>query len=94
MHERALIRDVVAKVEAVARAEGAVRVTRVGVRLGALSHFTPGHFRDHFADAAQGTVADGAEVDAVVDGDVAAARAQDVTVETVEVEVAAGTEAR
>ena len=94
MHERALIRDVVAKVEAVARAEGAVRVTRVGVRLGALSHFTPGHFRDHFADAARGTVADGAEVDAVVDGDVAAARAQDVTVETVEVEVAAGTAAR
>ena len=87
MHGRALIRDVVAKVEAVARAEGATRVTRVGVRLGALSHFTPEHFRDHFADASRGTAAEHAAVDAVVADDPAAPDAQDVVVETVEVEL-------
>ena len=41
MHERALMDDVMRKIDAVARANGAVRVTRVTVRLGALSHFTP-----------------------------------------------------
>jgi len=35
MHERALMEDVVRKVESVARESGASRVTRVSVRLGA-----------------------------------------------------------
>jgi hydrogenase nickel incorporation protein HypA/HybF len=59
--------DLVRKVEDVARVEGAERVTRVEVRLGRLSHFTPRHFCDHFEDATRGTVAEGAEVDAVLD---------------------------
>ena len=64
------MRDVMTRVEEVARAEGATRVTRVAVRLGALSHFTPAHFREHFEDAARGTLAEGAAVDAVLDGDI------------------------
>ena len=86
MHERALIRDLVAEVERVARAEGARRVTRVDVRLGALSHFTPDHFREHFEDAARGTVAEGAGVHAELDIDVHAPRADAVVLERVEVE--------
>ena len=86
MHERALMRDVVARLETVAEAEGSARVTRVSVRLGALSHFTPEHFREHFEDAARGTVAEGATVDAVVETDPAGPRAGDVVVESVEVE--------
>ena len=87
MHERALMRDVVARVLAAAETEGAARVTRVTVRLGALSHFTPGHFREHFEDAARGTPAEGAAVDAAVSGDVADPLARDVVVESVEVEL-------
>jgi len=86
MHERALMRDVVARIEELARAEGAMRVTRVGVRLGALSHFTPDHFREHFVDEARGTVAEGAAVDAELDGDMTDPRAGDVVLESVEVE--------
>ena len=86
MHERALIADVMRKIEEVAAADDAARVTRVSVRLGALSHFTPEHFREHFADAARGTVAEGAEVDAVVEHDLSDPRASDVVVESVEVE--------
>lgn len=86
MHERALMRDVLRKIEEVALADGAARVTRVSVRLGALSHFTPEHFREHFDDAARGTVAEGAEIDATLDGDIADSRARDVVVESVEVE--------
>ena len=64
MHERAVMDRLMAAIEQAARAEGAVRVTRVRVRLGALSHFTPEHFREHFEGAARGTVAEGAEVEA------------------------------
>jgi hydrogenase nickel incorporation protein HypA/HybF len=64
-----------------------VRVTRVDVRLGALSHFTPEHFREHFEDASRGGLADGALVVATLSPDVADPRAADVVVESVEVEV-------
>ncbi len=86
MHEQALMRDVVARVEAVAREEGASHVTLVRVRLGALSHFTPEHFREHFEDAARGTVADGATVEATLEADIADPLAADVVLESVEVE--------
>ena len=87
MHERALMRDVMSRIEELARAEGASSVTRVDVRLGALSHFTPDHFCEHFEDASRGTVAEGAVVVATLAGDVTAADASDVLVESVEVEV-------
>jgi len=87
VHERALMSDVMTKVEEVARAGNAIRVTRVGVRLGALSHLTPEHFQEHFVDVSRGTLAEGADVDAVVDDDVADPRASDVVLESVEVEV-------
>lgn len=86
MHEQALMADVVRKVEAVAAGEGAGRVVRLQVRLGALSHFTPEHFREHFADVSRGTIAEGAEIDATIDDDVSSERAQDVILESVEVE--------
>ena len=87
MHEHALMKDVMRKIEEVAMRAGVTRVTRVSVRLGALSHFTPEHFREHFVDSSRGTIADGAEVDAVLDDDIADARARDVVIESVEVEV-------
>lgn len=86
MHERALMKDVMRKIEEVARSGGATRVTRVSVRLGALTHFTREHFREHFEDASRGTLAEGAEVDAILDSDIADTRARDVVLESVEVE--------
>ena len=86
MHEQALKKDVVREIEEVARAGDAVRVTRVGVRLGALSHFTAEHFREHFVDASRNTIAEGAEVDAVVEEDITDPRARDVVLESIEVE--------
>jgi hydrogenase nickel incorporation protein HypA/HybF len=79
--------DVMRAVEHVAAEQGAAKVVRVGVRLGALSHFTPDHFREHFADASMGTLAEGAIVDAVSDDDIGAERARDVVLETVDVDV-------
>ncbi len=87
MHEHALLRDVMRKIEEVAAEQGAARVSRVAVRLGALSHFTPEHFREHFVDASRDTIAEGATVDAVVDREIDDERATEVVIESIEVEL-------
>ena len=87
MHETHLTNDLVRRLEELVADEGASRVTRISVRLGALSHFDPGHFREHFADSAAGTVADGARVDAQVDPDPTAPGAQGVLLESVELDL-------
>ena len=86
MHERALMDDLIRKIADVARENGGMRVTRISVRLGALSHFTPAHFREHFADASRGTPAEGAEVTAVLEQDAQAPTATGVVLESVEIE--------
>jgi len=90
MHERKLMEDLMQKIEAEAHAAGAGRVTRIRVRLGALSHFTEAHFREHFEDASRGTVADGAAVDAEVRTDPTEPAAQGVVLESIEVELQEG----
>lgn len=83
MHERALLDDLMRRILEVSADNDGARVVGVHVWLGALSHFTAEHFREHFADAAEGTVAEGAVVTATVDGDVAHPRAQGVVLERV-----------
>ena len=83
MHEKALMDDLMVKILAVADAEGGTRVTRISVWLGALSHFTPEHFREHFEDASRGTLAEGAAVETVLDDDPTDPRAQGVVLESV-----------
>ena len=87
MHEQALMTDVIRKIEQTALEGGSDRVTRVVVQLGALSHFTPEHFREHFVDATRGTVAENAEVIATLDHDIGADWAADVILESVELEI-------
>ncbi len=86
MHEKALMDDLIRKIESQARADGALRVTAVRVRLGALSHFTPAHFREHFEDASRGTVAAGADVEAELRTDPTEAEAQGVVLESIDIE--------
>jgi hydrogenase nickel incorporation protein HypA/HybF len=83
MHEKALMDDLMRAILEVAEREESSRVVRVRVRLGALSHFTPEHFREHFVDASAGTVAEGAEVEATLDQDPTARGAQGVVLESV-----------
>jgi hydrogenase nickel incorporation protein HypA/HybF len=86
MHEQALMRDLIGRVVGVAESEGASGVTKVSVRLGALSHFTPEHFEQHFRDSARGTIAEDAVVDAVLETSTTDPNAQGVVLESVEVE--------
>lgn len=87
MHEQALMNDLMRTIESRARAEGARRVTRIRVRLGVLSHFTPAHFCEHFVDASRGTIAEGAEVEAELATDPTEAEAQGVVLESIDVEL-------
>ena len=87
MHERKLMEDLMQEIEAQAEAEGAVRVTGIRVRLGALSHFTPDHFLEHFEDASRGTIAEGAEVESELGTDPTEPTAQGVVLESIDVEL-------
>ncbi len=62
MHETSLIPDLIAKIEQVARENCAKRVLAVEVLIGAMAGISPGHLREHFVEAAAGTVAEGAEL--------------------------------
>lgn len=86
MHEASLMTSLMRRIDTVARAEQAKRVTGISVWLGALSHMTPEHFAEHFVQASAGTIAEGATLDATMSDDLDHANAQDVLLESVEVE--------
>ncbi len=86
MHELSLVASLCASAEAAARAEGADRVTALSVRLGALSHLSPDHLRDHLARASVGSMLEGAHVIVTIDTDTASPTAQDIELLSLEVE--------
>ena len=88
MHEASLMSGLMTKLESLAREQHAKRVKRVRVRLGALSHFSAEHFREHFEHASRGTLAEHALLDIELSTDIADPRAQDVVLESFDVEVA------
>jgi hydrogenase nickel incorporation protein HypA/HybF len=87
VHEASLMRGLMAKLESLANDQHAKRVKRVRVWLGAFSHFSAEHFREHFELASRGTVAEDALLDIEVSTNIADPRAQDVILESLDVEV-------
>jgi hydrogenase nickel incorporation protein HypA/HybF len=86
MHEASLMIGLMKRIDDIARAEKATRITGVSVWLGAFSHMSAEHFTEHFEQAAAGTIAEGAALDIAVSDDTAHANAQDILLESVEVE--------
>jgi hydrogenase nickel incorporation protein HypA/HybF len=86
MHEASLIAGLMRRLDDVARGENAKRVVGVSVWLGALSHMSEEHFAEHFDRAARGTIAEGARLSATVSDDIAHPNAQDIVLESVDVE--------
>jgi len=86
MHEASLMRNLMKQVDEVAQNENARRVVAVSVWLGALSHMTEEHFGEHFRQAAAGTVAEDARLEVFLSDDATHPNAQDVLLESVEVE--------
>jgi len=86
MHEASLMRSLMRKIDSLAAAEGAGRVTTVRVWLGALSHMSAAHFQEHFEQASKATVAEGASLEIEESTDIADPNAQDLMLRSIEVE--------
>ena len=86
MHEASLIRDLMQKVSSLAEAENASRVSGICIWLGALSHMSAEHFREHFLHASRGTIAEGASLEIVESADPSDPNAQDLLLRSIEVE--------
>ncbi|MCS6768640.1 MAG: hydrogenase maturation nickel metallochaperone HypA [Candidatus Nitrosocaldus sp.] len=86
MHELALIRDIIARLEAIAAENSARRISRIRLRVGALSHISPDAFREQFKMMAGGrSVLDGTTIEIYV-ADEMDEHAQDVLLESVDIE--------
>ena len=86
MHETALVRDVVRRINDLARATNARRVKGAKIWLGALSHLSPEHFRDHFAIESRDTLAAEAMLDIEASEDVSDPHAHNVRLESVDLD--------
>ena len=89
MHESGIVRDLVRRLERSAREAGAVRVQGVTVWLGALSQFSPAHFREHFDAEIEGTLAAGAALTIETSEDVTHHDALHVIMRSADLEIAA-----
>lgn len=85
MHEFSLMADLLRKIEQLAKDADADKVMAVKVKLGALSHITPDHFREHFEEAVVGTVADGAILEVAQCKDEHDPNAQYILLESVDI---------
>jgi len=86
MHEQSLMIDLMRKIESVAKENDAKKVASLKIRLGALSHISPEHFKEHFLQASKGTLAESARLDVVVQGDLDDPNAQEIMLESLELE--------
>lgn len=86
MHEFSLMKSLMTQIEMTALQNNARRVVSLTVRLGALSNMSPEHFREHFDEVAIGTIAEHAKLNFAVENNVADPHAQDILLESIEVE--------
>jgi hydrogenase nickel incorporation protein HypA/HybF len=84
MHEMSLLRDLLARIDSVAKEQGCRRVLKVRVKLGALAHISPEHFREHFEIASPGTAAEGAELEVELLEDINDPNAQGIILDSLE----------
>ncbi|MCZ7649073.1 MAG: hydrogenase maturation nickel metallochaperone HypA [Planctomycetota bacterium] len=86
MHEFSLLKDLLRKIDRVRAEQQAGKVVSVTVRLGALAHISASHFREHFDEAVRGTPLSGARLEVIESKDESDPRAQEILLESVEVE--------
>ncbi len=86
MHEQSLMTDLMKKINAIALQQQAKKIVQVKIRLGALSHISADHFREHFFLAAEGSCAEQAQLDIEVMTDLNDPHAQEIILDSVEIE--------
>ena len=85
MHEFSLINDLLRKIRQIAKEQAPNRLQSVTVELGALSHISAGHFREHFQQAVAGTELEALALEVECNDDSNAPTAQDIILKSVEV---------
>ncbi len=85
MHEQSVMNHLMNKILMLAEKEKATQVTKVSVKLGALSHMSCEHFKEHFDIAAKGTIAENAQIDAEESNDIHDPDAQAVLLKSIDV---------
>jgi hydrogenase nickel incorporation protein HypA/HybF len=85
MHEEALLRDLLRKVEEIARANGGGHVTRVQLWVGALSHLSEGTLEERWALATRETGLKGSHLEVEMSTDPHDPRAAAVVLRSVDV---------
>ena len=85
MHEFFLTKDLIHKISTIAREQHASKVLSVTVKLGALSHISPEHFREHFVHATHGTVAEGAQLNILVMTNATDPQSQEILLENIDI---------
>lgn len=86
MHEQSLMKDLMSKINAIGQEAQARSIVKVRVKLGALSHISADHFKEHFVLAAKGGLAEQAQLDIEVSTDLNDPQAQEILLDSVEVE--------
>ena len=87
MHEASLINDLIKKINTVVMEQGGKRAVAIKLRLGALSHISSEHLREHFQVASKHTASEGAYLECSISEDLSDPLAQEILLESVEVEV-------
>ncbi len=85
MHEFSLINDLIRKITTIAHEQCARKVIGVTVKLGALSHISPDHFREHFIHASHGTITEGAQINIEILSDTNEQLSQKVVIDNIEI---------
>ena len=85
MHEHSLMQDLFKKIQTIAHTSQATQVTKVTIQLGALSHISPEHFREHFDEMRANSLAENAALIVTQSTDIHAPDAQDIKLLSVEI---------
>ncbi|PIR00902.1 MAG: hydrogenase nickel incorporation protein HypA [Nitrospinae bacterium CG11_big_fil_rev_8_21_14_0_20_45_15] len=86
MHEQSLMVDLMRKINAIGTEQKAKNIVRIKVKLGALSHISADHFKEHFVIAAKGSCAEDAQLDVEVLTDLNDPQAQEILLDSIEIE--------
>ncbi len=86
MHESGLIRNLMKQVESLAKENNAQCVSKVVVRVGALTPYSNESVISHFEEAKTGSVASEASIEVIRDSEILSPTAQDLVIDSIEVE--------
>lgn len=86
MHEQSLMNDLMNKINSISKLQNNKKIVCVKIKLGALSHISAEHFREHFVISSKGSSAENAQLDIEEMINPDDPNAQEIILESVEVE--------